>query len=224
MSTIRNSLFAGLTAVTLSAASAFAGPTYTFSTSVGVQPSNVGVITISQVDANTVKVLVDLIDTSLPAPQYGFINSGGPHTPFAFSISGTETGVSATFVQPAGGTFSFGILSLNLGGGSNTPYGVYGIAIDSSAGNGSSNAYYGDLEFNLVRTSGLSTDNFVPNGDADCTGGGCYFSADLTDGFHTGSQAWYVRETPSVPVPGVFGLLGAGLVGLGIAARRRRKS
>jgi len=218
------SLTLAAAAVVFSTASAFAGPTYTFSSSVGVQPSNVGIITLSQVDANTVKVLVDLIDTTLPAPQYGFLNTGGPHTPFAFTISGTETGVAATFIQPAGGTFSFGLLTLNLAGGSNTPYGTYGIAIDSSAGNGSSNAYFGDLEFNLTRTSGLSTDDFIKNGDSDCPGGGCYFSADLTNGSNTGSQAWYTRSTTttSVPAPAAIGLLGLGLLGLGLAARRRR--
>lgn len=47
----------------LSAASAVAGPTYTFSISEGVQPSNVGTVTLSQVNSTTVDVLVDLADT-----------------------------------------------------------------------------------------------------------------------------------------------------------------
>ena len=114
---------------------------YVYSTSVGQQPSDVGVITVTQIDANTVNVLVDLIDTTLPAPQYGFLNTGGPHTPFAFTLSGTELGVTGSFLQPSGGNFSFGLLSLSTGDGSNTPYGTYGVSIYSSAGDGSGNAY-----------------------------------------------------------------------------------
>jgi hypothetical protein len=87
----------------LSAASALAGPIYTFTTSLGAQPSNVGTITLTQVNSTTVDVLVDLADTTLPLPRYGFINSDGAYTPFAFNLAGTEAGVSATFLQPAGG-------------------------------------------------------------------------------------------------------------------------
>jgi hypothetical protein len=52
-----------------------------------------------------VDVLVDLADTILPLPQYGFINSAGPHTPFAFNLAGTENGVGcheqiADFARP----------------------------------------------------------------------------------------------------------------------------
>lgn len=194
-----------------------------FSSSTGIQPSNVGIITLTQVNPNTVNVLVDLSDTALPAPQYGFINTGGPHTPFAFQIAGTETGVSATFIQPASGVFSFGLLSLNLGGGSNTPYGAYGIAIDSSGGNGSSNAYYGDLEFNLTRLTGLSVNDFVANAD------NYYFSADLTNGANTGAQAWTGPGTPREGPPGApeggstVVLMGTALAGLGIFFRRFSK-
>src|SRR4029079_13994180 len=101
----------------LSAASALAGPVYTFTTSQGVQPSNVGTITLTQINSTTVDVFVDLSDTTLPAPQYWFINTGGPHTPFAFNLAGTESGVSATFLQPSGGTYTFGVFSLSTGNG-----------------------------------------------------------------------------------------------------------
>jgi hypothetical protein len=233
--------YAAVTAIGLlfSANVALAGPTYTFTTSTGVEPSNVGVITLTQVNATTVDVLVDLADTTKPLPQYGFLNTGGPHTPFAFTINGTEAGVSATFIQPAGGVFSFGLLTLDLSGGSATPFGVYGIAIDSSAGQGSSKAYYGDLEFQLTRTSNLSTDDFITNSGISP---GAYFAADLTNGAsNTGSQVWLTRDAPQcsppggndcapvghsgdpVPEPASLALFGVGVLGLGFVTAKRRK-
>lgn len=189
--------------VLLSAAAAQAGPMYTFSVSEGVQPSNVGIITLSQINGTTVDVLVDLIDTALPPPQYGFINTGGPHTPFAFTLAGTESGVSANFLQPAGGVYTFGIFSLSTANGDNTPFGTFGISINSTAGNGSSNAYYGDLEFQVVRSSGLSTDDFILNTALGSgTSGPAYFSADLTNGTNTGAQAWTLRDSTTVPEGG----------------------
>src|SRR4051794_20602983 len=147
----------------VAAAPALAGPTYTFTTSVGVQPSNVGTITLTQQGSDTVRVLVDLADTSAPFPQYGFINSGGPHTPFVFTLAGSESGVTANFIQPGNnGTYAFGVFSLSTADGGATPFGTFGVSINSTAGDGTSNAYFGDLEFDVTR-SGLSTDDFIKN-------------------------------------------------------------
>src|SRR4029079_4476761 len=105
----------------------------------------------------------DPSDPTLPAPQYGFINTGGPHTPFAFNLLGTGSGVSATFLQPSGGTYTFGAFSLSTTAHGAPPVGTFGISSDTTAGNGSSNAYYGDLKFDVTRASGLSTDDFIAN-------------------------------------------------------------
>ena len=209
-STVRKAVLLAGVGLAFSVTSAFADTVFAVST--GIQPSNVGTITLHQVDADTVNVNVDLLN------GYGFMNSGGKHTPFAFTLAGSETGVSAVFNTPSGGTYGAGQFSLNLAGGEDTPFGVYGVAIDSTAGNGSGNAYYGDLNFDLTRTSGLLESDFV----ATSASLWYYFAADLTDGQNTGSQAWKTPGTPNVPDSGMTAvLLGLGLVAVSFFARRR---
>ena len=188
---------------------AIAGVVRVFSVSEGIQPSNVGTITLTQNGANAVDVSVDLLD------GYGFLNTGGPHTPFAFNLAGSGTLSISPFTTPAGGAFGSYTFSLNSSGGSNTPFGIFGVALDSKAPNGSGAAYYGDLLFTLNRTGGLDTGDFIANAD------GYFFSADLTDHTNTGAQAWKVSQ---VPVPAAFPLFLTALVGLGFFVGRKRAS
>jgi hypothetical protein len=211
------SVAAAASLLALSAASAWAGPTYSFSlnqTDVSQFPNaGVGTVTLSQISANSVGVLVDL------NAAFGLLNTGGPHTPFSFNL-GSVTGLSIAFTTPTNGTFSKGSFSLNTAGGSNTPFGSFSVAIDSTAGKGSSNAYFGDLGFTLTRASGLDTSNFITNA------AGSYFAADITNGTNTGAVAAKTRTTPTVPVPEPLSmtLLATGLISLGLILRFRNRA
>ena len=202
------------TAVLLLALTIGAAPsshaTTIFSVSTGIQPSNVGTVTLTQVDFDTVNVTVDLLS------GYGFLNTGGPHTPFAFNLSGSEAGLSASFITPTAGTYAFGVFSLSTADGGNSPFGTYGVSIENSAGNGSSKAYFGDLSFDLTRAGGLTEASFIAN-----TPEGYYFSADLTNGQNTGAQAWKTQSRQVPDSGATVALLGLGLGVIGFVASRR---
>lgn len=210
---LSKSLMIALGSLALSAAPSFA---ISFTTSVGVQSANVGTITLTQKNANTVTVFLDLLD------GYGILNTGNDNkTPFAFNLSGSKVGLSATFVTPSGGAYTSGQFSLNANGGGNSPYGDFTVAIDSTAKNGGSDAYFGDLKFDLTRTGGLTLAAFIANAQ------GAYFSADLINQATgaTGAQAWSGdgNPPPSVPDSGsTLVLLGSALSGLGFMASRRK--
>src|SRR5258708_9294709 len=129
MSSVKSVAFAGAVALGLMATSAMAGPIYTFTTSQGTQPDNVGKVTLVQDGANSVDVYVDLLSAT-----YGFVNTSGPHTPFAFNLSGSGT-LSIAFTEPLNGIFGLYVFTLNTGGGDNTPNCTFGVAVDSFPGN-----------------------------------------------------------------------------------------
>lgn len=229
---IRNTLRLGA-ALALTVAPALASAqTITFGSStsdVSQLNVNIGSITLTQIGAvsnGQVEIFVDLLN-----PTYGFLNTGGQHTPLAFNVTGA-TALSASFTgpnaTPTGGMFTAGgttyTFSLNTSGGAATPFGTYNTAIDiNPVDNGSSAAYFGDLRFILSGT-GLTINSFGPT---TVNGTSYYFAADITNGTNTGTVAW-TAGTPGggtgsvVPEPSTYLLLASGMIGLAGVARRKK--
>ena len=149
-------LAAAVAGALLAGAPAIAGPTLTFNlnqiSDPGIGSGSQGTVVLTQVSNTVVDVRVSI------APDL-FINTGGPHTPFGFNNS--LSGLSVSFVTPTSGIFAKGVLSYDPTGGQNTPYGTFGRAINSSAGNGAPGGYGGILDFTVTRALGLSTTDFA---------------------------------------------------------------
>lgn len=178
-----------------------------------------------------------------------FINSGGPHTPFAYNLS---TPTVATFVTPApipGASGSQpnpapvpGFIGA-IGPQGATPFGTFsnGIAyvvetpvinpIPTDVQNGGGHGLAGPMEFRLY---GVTTANFVdnnPNGPgfffaADliaCTGAGTYCT---TGSFAADDITITDRGNaggPAAPEPSTWAMMILGFAGVGFMAYRRRK-
>lgn len=191
-----------------------------------------GQVTLTELDANDVKV-----EVSLYSPLTAFLNTGGPHEPFVFNLTGNyqvtldadASGQSFTNPQyDTNGTTT----SPNF---TSTPFGNFTNVINCcSGGNGSGNSSLPPLIFTVHDASGITfaglgatfdstTGKLLTTGTGDhfvSNAGGWWFAADVTDGTNTFNVA--ARDAFGVPEPATWAMMLVGFGGLGALLRRRR--
>jgi len=239
---IKHILSLAAPAMILAAAPASAVVTYTsmleYKDTGGSSPTKAGPfgqVVLEQTDANDIKVTVSLF-----APEVGFLNTGGPHEPFLFNLTGdyavtvTNTGTQDFTVSPYDSDTTAGT---NY---SATPFGNFTNKIGCcNDKNGGANADPPPLIFNVHDTNGITfagigatfdgtTGKLLTMGTGDhflSNSGGWWFTADLVDSSgKTFNVAARDAFRSPVPEPSTWALMIVvfGVVGFGLRRQRTR--
>jgi PEP-CTERM motif len=159
------------------------------------------------------------VDVTFNSASVLFVNTGGPHTPFAFNLStavstSAITGITPDLVAGPGVTFT------PAGSSQDTPFGTFTNGIDGTFQNGGGHGVGGPLDFTIT---GVTTANFVANG------GGYVFAADVigpAGGTGAIANGDFLLRTPPltspVPEPSTWAMLLLGFASIGFMAYRRK--
>ncbi len=165
-----------------------------------------GTVTLTQVSANQVDVVVDLADKT------AFVSTGGKHHAFAYNLDLAASAYAVTVTSPSG---MFSLVTDII----NTPYGTFLNGMDcTGCGPGASASEPGPLMFTVFSLSGISISDFIANKL------GYYFSADVIGpAGGTGNIASDGPPVSETPLPAALPLFVAGIAGAGLGGRKMRR-
>jgi hypothetical protein len=195
-----------------------------------------GKVLLEEINPYTINVTVTLF-----APQVAFLNTGGPHEPFLFNLTGDY---DVTVTNKTNQTFydaGFDSDTVNGPNFSATPFGNFTNKIGCCGDkNGAVNDSPPPLTFSVYDAKGITiagagalfnptTGKLFTLGTGDhflSNGGGYWFTADLVDNkgntFNVAARDIYRLKTPAVPEPASWALMITGFGVVGVGMRRRR--
>jgi hypothetical protein len=163
------------------------------------------------------------VDVTLGA-GFNFVDTGGPHTTFAFNL----TTAAASF-STAQSPFAY----VTTPPSEANPYGTFTNGLYLTSGQGQGNSVHGPLDFWV---DGVTTANFLQLSTAPKDGSGHgYFAADIVcmtagcnglTGTVAGDNNTLIRQNPfpvgAIPEPSTWAMMVLGFFGVGFMAYRRK--